>query len=109
MKAKFTFGLAVLGFAGLTTLSHAAPAQPAAQGAAAPLTRAEVQADAALWRRAGLDLLSQLESYDPQSADVQRRLALYQQWRGGPEFRAELARLQGTTSEARAASATSAN
>ncbi|HSI48794.1 MAG TPA: DUF4148 domain-containing protein [Ideonella sp.] len=60
------------------------------------LSRAEVQADLVLWRRAGLDMLAiQDDSYVVFSADYQRRMANYQQWRHGPEYLAEVQRLGG--------------
>lgn len=73
------------------------------------LTRAEVQADLALWRRAGLLALNNHENSDIDRPGVAERLALYKQWRSGAEYRAELARQRGAaTTTAQAESAPSA-
>jgi hypothetical protein len=98
MNTKLALSIAAFGFAGLAPLSHAQAqsADSMAQAAVAPkLTRAEVRADFALWRRAGLDTISQIDGYILESDEVERRTALYRQWRSGPEFQQELARQQG--------------
>jgi len=92
MQAKIILAVAVLGFA---TLTQTAQAQTAAPSSDRGLTRAEVQADLALWRRAGLDMAGEADGFDPTNPDYQRRLATYQRWRGGPEYMAELKQLQG--------------
>ena len=62
------------------------------------LTRAEVEADLALWQRAGLAHYTNSEdSSATLSPQYQRQMAQYQQWRSGPEFRAEVQRHGGTT------------
>jgi hypothetical protein len=69
------------------------------------LSRAEVQADLALWRRAGLQTLGNQEGGDASRPDIAERVAQYKQWRNGAEYRAELARLRGestTTAQAEA-------
>lgn len=64
---------------------------PAAQG---QLSRAEVQADLNLWNRAGMGSRisdDRLQAADPAYAE---HLATYQRLRSGPEYRAEVSRLQ---------------
>lgn len=72
-------------------------AEPVASGPA--LSRAEVQADLALWNRAGLNVHgdSDLQSWD---AGYQQRLAQYQRLRSGPEYQAEVQRLGGAVTAA---------
>lgn len=72
-------------------------AEPAASGPA--LSRAEVQADLALWNRAGLNVYreSDVNHWD---ADYQQRLAQYQRMRSGPEYLAEVQRLGGSVKAA---------
>lgn len=111
MKAKTTSIALNLGALAFTLL--ALPAAKADTDVPAPefkttstLTRAEVQADLALWRRAGLLELTSHESSSADRPDVAERLALYKQWRSGAEYRAELARLRGaSTTTAQADSA----
>ena len=86
---------------GLAALSGAAQAEDSYRATAEYNTyspsRAEVKADLALWHRAGLDALSSLDdSSYVFSADYAHRMAQYQQWRHGPEFRAEVQRLGGS-------------
>lgn len=59
------------------------------------LSRAEVQADLVLWRRAGLPAAYGENTVDSSSADYQARFAEYQRLRQGPAFLAELRRIQG--------------
>ncbi len=72
-------------------------AEPVASGPA--LSRAEVQADLALWNRAGLNVYreSDVNHWD---ADYQQRLARYQRMRSGPEYLAEVQRLGGSVKAA---------
>ncbi|AOV04601.1 MULTISPECIES: DUF4148 domain-containing protein [Delftia] len=72
-------------------------AEPASSGPA--LSRAEVQADLALWNRAGLNVYreSDVNHWD---ADYQQRLAQYQRMRSGPEYLAEVQRLGGSVKAA---------
>jgi hypothetical protein len=111
MKATLALSLAALGF---TVLSQAARADTdtaaiPAYSAPSTLTRAEVQADLALWKRAGLESAASLDSFDPTSPANASRLAQYKQWRNGSEYRAELARLQDKSMTAQAASSRTTN
>lgn len=60
-----------------------------------PLTRAEVNADVILWRRAKVDEYGSGEMTPTPRAERERRAALYERWRQGPEFQEELRRQQG--------------
>lgn len=72
----------------------------AAQGSSdRALSRAEVQADAALWNRAGLNAYLETAA-NPADADYQRRLAQYLRQRSGPEYQAEVQRLGGAVKAA---------
>jgi len=66
------------------------------------LSRAEVQADLNLWVRAGLPT-SQGENAEAVDPQYTQHLALYQRLRSGPEFKAEVARLQGSHTTAASA------
>lgn len=79
------------------TWSGMASAAPAATDHA--LSRAEVQADAVLWNRAGLNAYLEIAAH-PGDADYQRRLAQYQRQRSGPEYLAEVQRLGGAVKAA---------
>lgn len=65
--------------------------------------RAEVQAELALWNRAGLSLGG--DSQEVGSPDYAQRLAVYQNLRSGPEYLAELSRLQPSSTVAGTAAA----
>lgn len=91
MKAIFLPSVAAMLLS--TVLTAQAQAGPAGDSAR-PITRAEVRADLAMWQRAGLPELVDTERYDLLSPDVQRRLAEYTRLRRGPEYLAELRRLQ---------------
>jgi len=98
MNTKLALSIAALGFAGLAQIAHADSidfAQPANTEVPTKLTRAEVRADLALWQRAGLDTVAQLDGYTVNSDDTERRMALYRKWRSGPEYLAELSRQKG--------------
>ena len=93
MNAKSILGLAVLA---LPMISMAqAGSNSLASEQAGPKTRAEVRADLAMWQRAGLSTAYNSEGFDPSAPDVQRRLAEYTRLRNGPEYQAELQRIQG--------------
>lgn len=114
-NAKTLFAIAALSAAlssalwsGMASAAPAAPAatvsaetwfgaEPVASGPA--LSRAEVQADLALWNRAGLNVYreSDVNHWD---ADYQQRLARYQRMRSGPEYLAEVQRLGGSVKAA---------
>ncbi|MBB1650595.1 DUF4148 domain-containing protein [Delftia sp. UME58] len=114
-NAKTLFAIASLSAAlssalwsGMASAAPAAPAttvsaetwfgaEPVASGPA--LSRAEVQADLALWNRAGLNVYreSDVNHWD---ADYQQRLARYQRMRSGPEYLAEVQRLGGSVKAA---------
>ncbi|QPF73873.1 DUF4148 domain-containing protein [Roseateles sp. DAIF2] len=70
---------------------------PALQNASKPstLTRAEVQADLALWRRAGVPGAYGEQTVDTSSASYQAAFAEYQRLRQGPAFLAEVRRIEG--------------
>jgi len=111
MKASLILGTALAGFALLTQAAYADTDTSAIPAYSAPstLTRAEVQADLALWRRAGVEQLAALDSFDPTNPSTAQRIAQYQQWRAGSEYRAELARLQNRSVTAQASSSSTAN
>lgn len=91
MKAIFLPGVAAMLLS--TVLTAQAQVGPAGESAR-PLTRAEVRADLAMWQRAGLPALVNSEAYDPRDPEVLRRMAEYTRLRNGPEYLAELRRLQ---------------
>ncbi|GAA0751000.1 DUF4148 domain-containing protein [Ideonella azotifigens] len=97
MQVTRFLGAAALGLAALTGVARAEDNTGTVNFDNQPtLSRAEVQADLVLWRRAGLDMLAaQEDSYVVFSADYKRRMANYQQWRHGPEYLAEVQRLGG--------------
>lgn len=110
MKASLILGTAVLGFSVLTTQAAFADSETSvipSYNTTSTLTRAEVQADLALWRRAGLEELAALDSFDPTNPNTAARIAQYQQWRAGSEYRTELARLQNRSVTAQAPAGTS--
>jgi len=114
MNTKLALGIAALGFAGFAQLAHADSmdfAQPANSAVPTKLTRAEVRADLALWQRAGLDSATLLDGYTANADETERRMALYRQWRSGPEYLAELSRQQGgqSSTTAKAPSAQTTN
>lgn len=75
---------------------------------AGTLSRAEVQADLNLWRRAGLETASLPDTADSTSPASARQVAAYQRARHSGVYTAELQRVQGTTGSAAAGSATPA-
>lgn len=106
--AKTLLAIAALSAASWSVMASAAPAatvsaetwfgtEPVASGPA--LSRAEVQADLAMWSRAGLNAYPErAENY--WDAEYQQRLARYQRLRSGPEYLAELQRLGGSVTAA---------
>ncbi|PWW46894.1 DUF4148 domain-containing protein [Melaminivora alkalimesophila] len=64
----------------------------------AGLSRAEVQADLNLWRRAGLENYTTSQGPAEANAEQARRMAEYQRLRSGPEYRREVQRLGGDVS-----------
>ncbi|OUM00326.1 hypothetical protein [Variovorax sp. JS1663] len=58
------------------------------------VSRAETVADLNLWLRAGLGQTAYREGYDPTRADNRARMAMYQRLRNGPEYAAEVARME---------------
>lgn len=97
MHTKLILAVAALGFA---TLTQTAQAQT--QSGQRSLTRAEVNADLALWRRAGLEGLATNDGFDLDNPEYQQRLSTYQRWRAGPEFQAQVQRLSGGSALAKA-------
>jgi len=77
------------------------PADPAV-GA---VSRAEAEADRNVWLRSGMQQTAYSDNDDPASAAHAAQLANYQRMRNGPEYRAELDRINGTTSQALAGNA----
>lgn len=103
--AKHILAIVALSAASWSGMASAAPAssetwfgaEPATAGRA--LSRAEVQADLAMWSRAGLNAYPErAENY--WDAEYQQRLARYQRLRSGPEYLAELQRLGGSVTAA---------
>lgn len=111
MKAHLIVAIATLTVSSIATAQQAAPdaqSSKPSNGLVQPrgLTRAEVLADFAMWRRAGLGILSREGGGD--TLELRRREAEYFRLRNGPEYVAELRRLEGPQSDRMAgASATS--
>ena len=111
MNIRTLIGVATLATSGLAmaqsgevTLEQTragAPGSPA-------LSRAEVLADLAVWRQAGLDRF-QADSADHSGTAYETALAEYQRLRNGPAYAAELDRLQGSTRSASADGAAQSN
>ncbi|SAI41743.1 Uncharacterised protein [Bordetella ansorpii] len=82
----------------LTTASITYAAPPSVAGQASPthaLTRAEVQADLAIWQRAGMSAFWRgQETPDVYSAGYRKAEAEYVRMRNGAEYQQELQRLQ---------------
>ncbi|SAI60071.1 Uncharacterised protein [Bordetella ansorpii] len=97
MKAplKFLFSALALCAASASYASASTPRTADAQ-AYQPheLTRAEVKADLAVWRRAGMDKFWRMESTpDIYSREYRTAEAEYRRMRNGPEYQQELQRL----------------
>jgi len=85
----FRPALAALVFSLSAVSAHAtAAAEPV------PPTRAEVLADLALYQRAGLDGSEYREGFNSFDSSYQARVAAYRRLRSGPEFAAEVARIE---------------
>ncbi|CAM4223319.1 DUF4148 domain-containing protein [Bordetella muralis] len=66
----------------------------------AALTRAEVQADLAAWKRAGMERLQKRAEVDPgvyATTDYRAHYAEYVRLRSGPDFAAEVANQQANS------------
>ena len=72
--------------AGFLALAVAIPAVAQNSGK----TRAEVQADLAMWQRAGLGNFYNSEVADPLDPQAQSKVAEYERLRNGPEYKAAL-------------------
>jgi len=59
------------------------------------VSRVETMADLNLWLRSGLGQTAYSDDFDPARGFYRAKLATYQRLRQGPEFAAEVARLQG--------------
>ncbi len=59
------------------------------------MSRVEVAADTDLWIRSGMSQVANRDSFDPSSPAYRAQMAAYQRMRSGPEFMAEVQRLQG--------------
>lgn len=57
-------------------------------------SRAEVTADTRLWIRSGMSQVANRDGFDPNSAEFRQQMAAYQRMRNGPEFMAEVQRIQ---------------
>jgi hypothetical protein len=100
MKKNIAVAFASIAFALAGAVAHAAPADAnqASNGSeeARSLTRAEVAADLAVWKRAGLDQFSRGDSGpDVNSPEYRAAYANYLRMRRGAEYQAELARNTG--------------
>ncbi len=110
MNRKHLIAIATIAFAGAT----AATAAPMGNGNVSqevwagpapvvanqqPLSRAEVNADMALWKRAGLDRFQLGERSLASDPMYQQRFAEYQRLRSGPEYVAEVRRQGGDVSD----------
>ena len=62
------------------------------------MSRAETVADLNLWLRSGLGQSAYRDDFDPARGSYRAQVAMYQRLRHGPEFTAEIARVQGTGS-----------
>ncbi|WP_255772794.1 DUF4148 domain-containing protein [Paracandidimonas lactea] len=80
----------------LATTTMAVSAQPLSSAFGEPKTRAEVRADLALWKKAGLDNFWAGESTpDTFSREYRSAYAEYVRMRSGPEYNAEVRRQSG--------------
>lgn len=80
--------------------------QASSRTAAGTLSRAEVQADLNLWRRAGLETAAIADTADSNAPRYAQQVAAYQRARHSGVYTAELQRVQGTTGSAAAGQAT---
>lgn len=82
--------------------------QASAGSAVGTLSRAEVQADLNLWRRAGLETASLADTAESNAPRYAQQVAAYQRARHSGVYTAELQRVQGATGSAAAGHATPA-
>ncbi|ARP95235.1 DUF4148 domain-containing protein [Bordetella genomosp. 13] len=97
MKTPVKFLCATLAFAAVATVNAATTSQqPSDSRTYQPreLSRAEVKADLAVWRRAGMDKFWQKSTTpDFYSREYRTAEAEYRRMRNGPEYQQELQRL----------------
>lgn len=60
------------------------------------VSRAEIKADLNLWIKSGLVQVANQDSFDPSNPAYRRQMETYQRLRNGPEFVAEVQRVEGT-------------
>ena len=90
MRIRVAIALSVMFLSGCAMTSGPAPS---AEGAK---TRAEVRADLAMWKRAGMDKFYKgRRTPDIYSASYRKSYANYLELRNGPEYQEELNRLKG--------------
>ena len=81
-------------------------------GPADPMTgamsRVEVAADTNLWMRSGMGQVANRDSFDPSSPAYRAQMAAYQRMRSGPQYMAEVQRLQGARMQQTATAPTDA-
>jgi len=92
-------GIAILTLAGAGTAAIAQESMPTPEfNQPSKVSRAEVQADLALWTRAGLASLNQGDRDVLGTPEYRTRVAEYQRLRNSPEYAAELQRQRGGSS-----------
>ena len=104
MTLKTLIGAASLTIASLSAAQQIIP--EANSPVRASKSRAEVLTELSLWRRAGLDRYD-VEGADRSTMDYQRRMDQYARMRNGPQYVAELQRVQTERVAARRGSGTS--
>ena len=72
------------------------------------MSRAEVAADTSLWIRSGMSQVANRDSFDPSSPAYRAQMAAYQRMRSGPQYMAEVQRLQGARMQQTATAPTDA-
>jgi hypothetical protein len=102
MTIKTLIGAASLAIASLSAAQQAVP-EGTVPGRASK-SRAEVLTEFSLWRRAGLDRYN-VEGADQSTVDYQRRMEQYAWMRNGPQYVAELQRIQAGQAQHAAARA----
>jgi hypothetical protein len=58
-------------------------------------SRAEIAADLSLWIKSGMSQVANRDSFDPAAPAYRMQMASYERMRNGPEFMAEVQRIQG--------------
>lgn len=111
MNAKHLIAIAAIAFAGAASAqSHSQEDYVGTLPVSLSLmSRAEVIADLNLWNRAGLRASHMGEHSGMDDALHAQRLATYQRLRSGPEYRAEVRRLQGGSAVAGVPAASNVN